>query len=68
MKSNTVWDVTWCNPTFQRLLLPLYADLYLLVYFLDYSSTVKIDRVCPSETSVRYPTTWRHVSEGTGIF
>jgi hypothetical protein len=56
MKSIIIWDMTPCSP------LPLATCL--LVGLLDFSSTLKMEAICSSETSVdTQRTTRRHIPE-----
>jgi hypothetical protein len=54
MKSANFWDITLCS------LLPAFT----LVSCLAYSSTLKMEAICCSETSVDFQwTTWRYMPE-----
>jgi hypothetical protein len=57
MKSSVFWDVTLCLP----------PDL-MLVSYLAYSSTLKMEGTCSSETSVGFQrTTWRDIPEDRAL-
>jgi hypothetical protein len=70
MKSFIFWDITACSPlNVNRCFrgtccLRLHATCFMLVLCMAYSSTLKKEETCPSETSFDFQrTTWRYIPE-----
>jgi hypothetical protein len=61
MKSNIFWDMTPCSPlSVSQLATCLLAELI--------SSTLKMEAICSSETSIdTQRTTWRHIPENNTL-
>jgi hypothetical protein len=62
LKSSIFWDIMLCSKK-QVASRAVSAICFMLVSFLAYSSTLKIEATCFSETSVDFQRTTRHIPD-----
>jgi hypothetical protein len=67
MKTSVVWDITPCN--LLKVSQVLLATYFMLVSWLAYSLTLKMEGTCSSKMLVNFQqTTWCYIPEGISVY